>query len=552
MVKVKRDSVNEFVFRISDFVSKNKTEVIFLIGILLLGAFLRLYKIDQYMTFLGDEGRDAIIVRRLLVNFDPILIGPGTSIGNMYLGPIYYYLIAPFLLLANFSPVGPSVFIALLGVATIFFVWFVVRDWFPKGSEPLEESKNFKGGALIAALLYGISPVVIIYSRSSWNPNIMPFFSLLTIYSIWKWWFEKKLNWILVTAISMGFVLQSHYLGLLLIPIIAFFWILSLLKVRGKRQAVKEYVRLSILSIGIFAILMSPLVLFDARHGWKNFSAIKTFFLERQTTVSARPWSGVTKLPQLVFDSNLSVISAKNIDISWIITYSFFPGFLLIFLKNLFHGLKVKTFNKELLAGISNRLDNRNIASYFLLAVWIFFAYMGLSLYKQHIYDHYFGFFFTVPFLVVGAVTNYVFQKFSKFAKALFILFMIYTVYINLADNPLKYPPNKQMQRAADVAQKIRVESGNEKMNLAVIAERNYEDGYQYFLEKWNTPVIDIDPLKYEETLANQLFVVCEIPKEKCDPTHNPKAQVANFGWSEIEGEWQTGGIWLYKLTHRQ
>ena len=46
---------------------------------------------------------------------------------------------------------------------------------------------------------------------------------------------------------------------------------------------------------------------------------------------------------------------------------------------------------------------------------------------------------------------------------------MIYTVYINLADNPLKYPPNKQMQRAADVAQKIRVESGNEKMNLAVI-----------------------------------------------------------------------------------
>src|SRR3989338_7032675 len=117
MVKVKRDSVNEFVFRISDFVSKNKTEVIFLIGILLLGAFLRLYKIDQYMTFLGDEGRDAIIVRRLLVNFDPILIGPGTSIGNMYLGPIYYYLIAPFLLLANFSPVGPSVFIALLGKA---------------------------------------------------------------------------------------------------------------------------------------------------------------------------------------------------------------------------------------------------------------------------------------------------------------------------------------------------------------------------------------------------------------------------------------------------
>lgn len=84
-----------------------------LISILIIGAFLRLYKIDGYMTFLGDEGRDVIIVRNLLVNADPILIGPGTSVGGMYLGPLYYYFMAPFLLLANFSPVGPAVGVAL-------------------------------------------------------------------------------------------------------------------------------------------------------------------------------------------------------------------------------------------------------------------------------------------------------------------------------------------------------------------------------------------------------------------------------------------------------
>ena len=38
---------------------------------------------------------------------------------------------------------------------------------------------NFAG--LVAALLYAISPTVIIYSRSSWNPNIMPFFALLSV-----------------------------------------------------------------------------------------------------------------------------------------------------------------------------------------------------------------------------------------------------------------------------------------------------------------------------------------------------------------------------------
>ena len=34
--------------------------------------------------------------------------------------------------------------------------------------------------ALIAATLYAISPTIIVYSRSSWNPNVMPFFSLLS------------------------------------------------------------------------------------------------------------------------------------------------------------------------------------------------------------------------------------------------------------------------------------------------------------------------------------------------------------------------------------
>jgi 4-amino-4-deoxy-L-arabinose transferase-like glycosyltransferase len=137
------------------WVRENPTQALLLIIILLVGAFLRLYKIDQYMTFLGDEGRDVIVVRRLLVNFDIILVGPGTSIGNMYLGPLYYYMMAPALLLANFSPVGPAAMIALLGVATIFFVWFIAREWF--GSV----------AAIVAASLYTVSPTVITYSRSS-------------------------------------------------------------------------------------------------------------------------------------------------------------------------------------------------------------------------------------------------------------------------------------------------------------------------------------------------------------------------------------------------
>src|SRR3970040_179818 len=155
--------ISNLVYRVKGWIRRNRLETLILLTILLIGAFFRLYKIDEYMTFLGDEGRDVIVVGRLLTDFDPILVGPGTSIGNMYLGPLYYYMMAPALLLAHFSPVGPAVEIAILGIITVGFVWWVGREWFDKNT------------GLIAAALYAISPTVITYSRSSWNPNIMPF-----------------------------------------------------------------------------------------------------------------------------------------------------------------------------------------------------------------------------------------------------------------------------------------------------------------------------------------------------------------------------------------
>ena len=193
------------------WVKANPREFLILVAILLLAAFLRLFRIDEYLTFLGDEGRDVIVVRRLLVNFDPILVGPGTSIGNMYLGPLYYYLIAPALYFANYSPAGPAIFIALLGVATVFFVWFVAREWFGKVA------------AVVASALFAVSPTVIVYSRSSWNPNIMPFFALLSVYAIWRMWHKNELKWLIVAVISFAATLQSHSLGLLLPPRLGFY-----------------------------------------------------------------------------------------------------------------------------------------------------------------------------------------------------------------------------------------------------------------------------------------------------------------------------------------
>ena len=64
--------------KIKKYISQHKVEISLLLLILFVAAFFRIYRISDYMTFLGDEGRDAIVAKNILHgNFT--LLGPGLS-----------------------------------------------------------------------------------------------------------------------------------------------------------------------------------------------------------------------------------------------------------------------------------------------------------------------------------------------------------------------------------------------------------------------------------------------------------------------------------------
>src|SRR5690348_469854 len=100
------------------FKKQNKLALILLVGILFLAAFLRLYRISDYMTFLGDEGRDVLVAKGILEGHFTLL-GPRSSAGDFFMGPAYYYMITPFLWLFQYDPVGPAVMVALIGIVTV-------------------------------------------------------------------------------------------------------------------------------------------------------------------------------------------------------------------------------------------------------------------------------------------------------------------------------------------------------------------------------------------------------------------------------------------------
>lgn len=500
----------------SKWLSKNWLIIL----ILIVGAFLRLYKIDGYMTFLGDEGRDSIIVRNLLVKADPILIGPGTSVGGMYLGPLYYYFMAPFLFLANFSPVGPAIGVALLGIATIYLVYQAGSEWFSKST------------GLISAALFAISPTVITLSHSSWNPNTMPFFALLSVYSIWKVWSKKEYIWLVVCAISFAFVLQSHYLGLLLTPVLFIYYFVTVKELRVTGRALKNsplitrhFVTQSLVSLLVFLFLMSPLLAFDIRHDWMNSRALYKFLTVRDETVAITPWTALPKIYPIFEQINGSMLTAKNTVVSKILS-------LFLLFSILIFGLRKKLFTFN--------------SSFLILFIWLVFGLIGFGLYKQNVYDHYFGFLFPVPFLLIGATLQEIYKTKYKLVSVLIFGFL---VILNLLSNPFKFQPNYQMQRAKNVSAKVLEIVDNRPFNLAVLAERNYEDGYRYFMDVSGATVLHADRWD-KNTISDVLMVICEKEESKCDPTHSAKAEVANFGWSKIEDKWSVDGVIIYKLVH--
>jgi len=101
-----------------------------LLLILFLAALLRFYHLADYLQFLGDQGRDVLVVKQMIVDHKWTLLGPNASVGGFFTGPIYYYFMVPFLWLFNLDPVGPAVMAGFFGLGTIVLLYLFCRDLF--------------------------------------------------------------------------------------------------------------------------------------------------------------------------------------------------------------------------------------------------------------------------------------------------------------------------------------------------------------------------------------------------------------------------------------
>lgn len=482
--------------KFSDLFADKHFRVVLLLFIA--GLFLRLYRLDGFVTFLGDQGRDAIIIRRILTLEHWPAIGAPTSVGQVYLGPFYYYFMAPWLALFAFNPIGLAFGTAIISSLFIVLNYFLVKDLF-----------NEKV-ALISTFFITFSKTLIDFSRFSWNPNLLPIFSFLFFYFFIK---ARKIgNHSLYFAAGalLSFSLQLHYLALFLILAVVEILIVDFI-FKKKTFNLKEFKKLSFFAAA-FIFFTLPLLIFDIRHGFLNTKNFINLFKASNTVTSGNLGGFINSFNAL---NNYSFFINFPISISLI-----FLVFLII--------LTIKSFKNA---------DNlRVILIFFLL------TFFGISVYSGPKYAHYLGPLFVLYYLVLA----YLLAKITKIKLHKPILAAVFAIFVFFNFKGLNFfssSPSNQIEKARVVAADILENIKNDRYQLTAIPDKYSDSTYRYFLEIWGKRALDKDTLDR----ANELFVVCE---KICWPIGNPQWEIAYFAATSVEKKWQRYDLAIYKLKH--
>lgn len=268
----------------NDFFSRYKTWL--LIGIILIGAFLRLYRLGSNPPSLDwDEAS-------IGYNAYSILQTGADEYGNKfpiafrsfddYKPPVYVYLTVPSVAIFGLNEFAVRLPAALIGIAAVIVLYFLVKEillnWDDKKREYI---------ALASAFFLAISPWHLQFSRAAFEGNAGMFFLILSLLFFFKAFRNKYLY--LPFAASFVLSIYSYHSFRLINPIL-----LLVMLVIFYKQLIKQKI--------FVAISLILIVVFSAATYLSFFS----------TSGSGARLSMVT----VFSDPTLQLQSAKNVEIA--------------------------------------------------------------------------------------------------------------------------------------------------------------------------------------------------------------------------------------------
>lgn len=217
--------------------------------ILILAAFLRFATVAKLVPFTPDEEYLIYLANTIIKDFHLIWIGVSSLGFNLYMGPFWVYFIVPFLMISKGDPIILNYLAIAFGLGTVGLLFWLGQKLFSKRV------------AVIASLIYALSPLIIFNDQKAY-PTAVSFLSLLLTISLYMTKFSKK--WWIAFAALYGFVFHLH-LSLILIIFVGLYWAITHKKTLDPKTI--------LLSVIAFIVMVSPLIAFDYFHKGSNITA---------------------------------------------------------------------------------------------------------------------------------------------------------------------------------------------------------------------------------------------------------------------------------------
>lgn len=241
---------------IKNEIKEHKLVYLLLLLVLIASTFFRLYRLSDLLGFYYDQGRDALKVQEMISLKDFPAIGPTTGIAGLFLGPFWFYLLAPFYFITKGNPSLTASFIAFFDLGTVLILYLLGKEFY----------NRYLG--LLAAFLWGFSYYLVRSARWFSNPSPLPFLVMLLIYGLAKVIFKKQDRYLILVAVCLALSLQLEVASaIFFFPSLLAIWLVFKPKLKNKINLVY--------SVIVFLVFLIPQGLFEIKN---NFLMTKNFF----------------------------------------------------------------------------------------------------------------------------------------------------------------------------------------------------------------------------------------------------------------------------------
>ncbi|NTV41280.1 MAG: hypothetical protein HGA61_03355 [Candidatus Moranbacteria bacterium] len=427
-------------------IKQNKKTVIIFLLILTAGILLRTYQFHNWMRFSVDQVRDAGIVSAALENKEPLpLLGPKAGTTTFKLGSIYYhfsYFSAK--VFGNYPDkmAYPSLFSAILAIPLMYFL---ARKYFSKKV------------ALSIMAVMSFSYLLVISSRFSSNPNVVPFFLLLYLYSMLELLDgqnKRSYFWSVLVGLALGVSVQLHTTLLVIMPLMT----LGILGFLLKDKRVGVFKNFFIIFVVALFFNISQLN-YEINNDWANSkiflaslsskSKTETSLFEKVYLVStcqlqANSYMISSLIPDVEIKNNSDNATCNHI-------FQNPKGGLdkkLAYYSNIFASVLFSVFGYGLFYRRFKKERDKSKQSFLgLLLLFQFLAFVVFVPVAEMLHTGYFNILFPVPLVMFGLLVEFVLVKFKKKGKIIVLVLLTLLLLSSLAKSyqlALRYMDGKE------------------------------------------------------------------------------------------------------------